>query len=670
MKKIYSFLICFLLIVGIFLLNLDINLVDAAAEETFEGILYADSLVVHSDPTKNTPVTELVYGSRVNVIGINTAGTRYKIKYDGNNEGYVSKSYVINLNSSTLTTDQKGFKTYKEYCKTLVDSGFVESYCPYLYYLYVKHPNWKFIPNVVDSTLENASVREVEKVSLQTNNENYWVYENGKPLVNEYSSSGNYYYVNSDVISSFMDPRNSLFETTLFQFLNLEKNTDDINKNALAKIPGTGSYGNLANYYDEFMKASKSVGVNAIHLMARSKQEGADKNTFLGTTGTYTTTQGLTNPDGKTLDGFYNFYNIGSYVDSKNGYSSSIQRGLAYAAGYIDNSTSYNRPWNTPEKAVIGGGEWIGNQYVKRGQNTNYFQKFNVANYSSSSMFTHQYMTNAYAPTSESLTIKNAYIAGNLLETDFEFVIPVYKNMKNTPYQAVDKNNNSKLISIAFNDKIFTEFDKDVTENSYNLVTDKDNFKVGAKTEVSTSIVSGTGDYKFENGVAKVELVVTAEDGTKTTYIINVKQVALQENIKVEDIVNKMGVKVDKTTIYGISPDTVISTLVNTVSKNKGSAVVTDCNGKAKNSGSYVTGDKITIKGTSESVTYTIAVRGDINGDGVVKINDLILLQSHILQTRKLSDINYLAADVNYDGVIKINDLILVQSHILEKNNL
>ena len=70
---------------------------------------------------------------------------------------------------------------------------------------------------------------------------------------------------------------------------------------------------------------------------------------------------------------------------------------------------------------------------------------------------------------------------------------------------------------------------------------------------------------------------------------------------------------------------------------------VEDNKDKVKSSGSFATGDKITIKGTSESKTYIIAVKGDINGDGIIKINDLILVQSHILEKNKLSNLYLLA---------------------------
>ena len=97
---------------------------------------------------------------------------------------------------------------------------------------------------------------------------------------------------------------------------------------------------------------------------------------------------------------------------------------------------------------------------------------------------------------------------------------------------------------------------------------------------------------------------------------------------------------------------------------------VVDINGKKKSSGSYATGDKITIKGTNESETFTIAVRGDVNGDASIDLKDFVLIQSHILEKSKLNEIKFYAGDVNFDGKIVLADFVLVQSHILKKQNL
>ena len=694
MNKLMHYFLFILCIVSTFLLTINsLTMVSASEVYPYKGAITSATLTVHSTPDylDKSYVTELAYGSVVEVLE-KVGETLTKIKYDGDKIGYVSGNYLINLGDITLTDNVEGFETYEEYCNTLVTKGFDKSYCPYLYRLHVKYPKWTFTPDVINETLKDAADNQEGTGVLNTNNTNYWL--NNK-VVELY-----YHEVKAHVLASIMDPRNSLYESRIFQFLDLEDSSKIHNDKTLATIANGG---NLASFYAEFKAAAEFNKVNAVHLMARSRQEGANTKGYSATTGLYTTNTmkenyaGHRSHQGYSLDGYYNFYNIGSYQDAD--YDYTVQRGLAHAAGFLADAScinvdpndsskatysetnlksngevcgklSYQRPWNSASKAVSGGAEFIAGDYIRVGQDNMYYQKFNVASYTQSKRHTHQYMTNVAAPIDEATTMYKAYNAGGLLSEAFNFVIPVYKDMPEASYQPINKSSNSRLSSITFDDKNFTNFDADVVEYSFNYVTTEDTFKVGAKTEHSQSKLTGTGDYTFVDGVVQVKLTVTAEDGSSTTYVINVKKVVPEEIITVDSVVSKMGVKVNDSVMYGISPDTAISTLINTVTKNKGEAKVTDANGKTKASGAFVTGDKITIIGTSEEKTYSIAVRGDINGDGIIKINDLILVQSHILEKNKLSNLNFFAADVNYDGIIKINDLILVQSHILEKNNL
>ena len=90
---------------------------------------------------------------------------------------------------------------------------------------------------------------------------------------------------------------------------------------------------------------------------------------------------------------------------------------------------AYDRPWNSPKKAITGGAKWIGSGYVSRGQFTSYLKKFNVNPNASSSMFNHQYMENLAAPSSEASTSYKAYLNNNLLSLPLVFNIPIYLNM-------------------------------------------------------------------------------------------------------------------------------------------------------------------------------------------------------------------------------------------------
>lgn len=678
MKKIIKCFLILLFGIGTILLSIKLEIINAAENYPYNGMTTGDSLVVHNkaNTNSNSAVTELAFGTGVKVTG--KSGNMYKITYDTNKTGYVSANYVINVDAGKKTTNVSGIETYDNYCNSLISKGFDRSYCQYLYHLHSKYPNWEFKADVLEYTLDEATAEEEGKVVLQTKNSNYWL--NGKYI------EGDYYYINQAVIASFMDPRNSLYESLIFQFLDLESSKNISNDNALKKIAGSG---NLSKYFDEFEKAAVTVSINPVHIMARSEQEGANKSNYGAITGLYTTSTGRKSAQGYSLDGYYNFYNIGSYTDSN--YDYTVQRGLAYAAGFLESNNcivknsngkyeysaskceqlSYNRPWNTPEKAIIGGAEFIANDYVRKGQDTLYYQKFNVSTYSSYTDFSHQYMTNIHAPVNEGGRIYEAYKAGNLLNSKFTFIIPVYKNMSPDVSEPVDKSSNSRLSSISIDGKAISDFDAVRVEYTYNAITSANSIKVEAKTEDSKASVSGTGTYNFtSDGTVKVTLTVTAEDGSKTVYVVDIKKVVPSESITVNDVVSKMGVKVDGSIMYGISPGTEVSTLVKTVTSNKGQASVVNSSNKSKTTGALASGDKITISGTNEKKVYTIAVRGDVNGDGAVKINDLILVQSHILNKGKLTGYKLYAGDTNYDGAVKINDLIMIQSQILGKLNL
>lgn len=92
-------------------------------------------------------------------------------------------------------------------------------------------------------------------------------------------------------------------------------------------------------------------------------------------------------------------------------------------------TTSYNRPWTSPLKAIVGGAEFIGENYIAKGQFTSYLKKFNVNPDSAYNTYNHQYMANLAAPSSEAKTSYNSYSANNLLNLPLHFVIPTYQNM-------------------------------------------------------------------------------------------------------------------------------------------------------------------------------------------------------------------------------------------------
>ena len=88
----------------------------------------------------------------------------------------------------------------------------------------------------------------------------------------------------------------------------------------------------------------------------------------------------------------------------------------------------YLLPWNDPAKAIKGGAIWIAANYIAVGQDTLYFQKYDVVN-NGTELYNHQYMQNIFAARSEGITTYNTYKGIGLLDNNYNFIIPVYENM-------------------------------------------------------------------------------------------------------------------------------------------------------------------------------------------------------------------------------------------------
>ena len=65
------------------------------------------------------------------------------------------------------------------------------------------------------------------------------------------------------------------------------------------------------------------------------------------------------------------------------------------------------------------------------------------------------------------------------------------------------------------------------------------------------------------------------------------------------------------------------------------------------------------------NVSGLYIVKGDSTCDGRITIEDLILVQAHLLDIRTLTGDAFTGADINSDNVLSIKDLANVQMHLL-----
>lgn len=188
----------------------------------------ATSLNVRSGAgTGFAAVGRLAAGAAITVVGEQTGTdgkTWYQIQYAGSNgavnTGYVSSAYVRLPVSYTPDAD---FEAY------LTSQGFPESYKNGLRQLHVQYPNWVFKAKNTgldwNTVIENESL--LGRNLVATGSVSSWKsVESGAYNWDNSTWTGldgsNWVAASTDIIRYYMDPRNFLDETYVFQFLSHE----------------------------------------------------------------------------------------------------------------------------------------------------------------------------------------------------------------------------------------------------------------------------------------------------------------------------------------------------------------------------------------------------------------------------------------------------------------
>ena len=326
---------------------------------------------------------------------------------------------VICIITSTINFREVKGAIYSDLPVSYIDENFPDSYIPYINALKEKHPNWVFkaVHTGLDwnTVLSHESYEVNEGISLVEDIYGAEWKRDGK----NYYQDGNYVTASKQAVAYVVDPRNFINENGIFQFEVLSYNGQtqsvDAVQSVLAATPMGGqyksqykSYGtwhDLGTTYAELIHSiSKEVGINPVHIASRIRQENSG-NIVNGS---------LINGD----YGVYNFFNIGAY--DANG-QSAVTNGLNYAR---------NNVWTSVSAALRGGIEYIYSEYIKWGQDTIYFERFDVNNPGTAQwLLGTGYMTNIFGPKGEALITYNAYNSYNMINSPFEFHIPVYENM-------------------------------------------------------------------------------------------------------------------------------------------------------------------------------------------------------------------------------------------------
>jgi len=361
---------------------------------------------------------------------------------------------VLLLSNGLIFASASDEATYKAELK---NAGFPDAYLDKLWQMHQKHPNWKFVPYATGLDWDTAVAKQNEgKKNLvyistgaycatrlyRSHSVGTYTPSNGFDFTYE-RYDGGWVKASPMAIAFFMNPYNFIGnEITLMMFEQLSwpfgedmvkaittvevmlngtfmsktrnsKNNNyvDGNGNITYRNASGGTETITKTYAEVICTAAKKYNVNPCYLVSKIIGEVGS-----GGSGSTTGTHG-------TYPGYYNYFNIGA-SDSQEGLA--VTKGLKHAQ---------SKGWDTPEKSIDGGTEFIARSYISVGQDTAFLQKFNLT---PRSTYGHQYMTAVNGVVNTTYSTYDGYRSAGTLDIERTFKIPVLNNMPNATATSVN----------------------------------------------------------------------------------------------------------------------------------------------------------------------------------------------------------------------------------------
>jgi len=681
-----------------------------SAEVITNATINGSSVNVRSaDSITSSIVTTLYCGHRVQITGSLVSVEWYPVIFvdldSVEKTGYISAQYLL-LDATDPIDPASSFE--------ISISGFPESYKTGLRALHQKYPNWVFVPYVTNLDFNTVLAMEANEESSNPRSliENYvddaWQsaytknnaglpgwgpYVNPDALARKYDAynwltdtyvsydASRWVKASKDYVAYALDPRNFLSDTQIFQFFKLSYDPGTQTVETVQSMLSTpvnsfmnagiikNSSGVDITYAQAIMDAAQTYQVNPYFLVTRIKQE------ILKSDGQPADTASGTYPG---FVGYYNFYNIAAVSGPD-----PIRPALIYAKGGSGSTpeNTFQRPWNSQYKAILGGAEWIVSGYISRGQDTLYFQRFDVID-NPDGLYNHQYMTSIQAPVSEARRLKDAY--SELINLPLLFSIPVYNNMPDSNVLPPDcsGNPNNWVTAITLSGQALTpSFDPNILE--YDLIVGNGVSTVDLSVTKASSFSTLTGitwnpvnaatplvqtaSCPLNAGQNELVITCTAQNGVPKVYKISIFRL----DASVAPLFTSSYTIFDQY-LSGIAEQMTVQTFLSSLTLVEGAraemndrigTVITDMTRIMK------TGDRLLVYNSENVLTniYTIVLYGDPSGDGRINSYDMTIAARHIIKETPITGIDFLAADVDKSGKINSMDMTLIARHIIKE---
>ncbi len=566
-KKIISVILTVSVLISAVAVNFSLN---TAAATTQTAYINGDTVNVRKGAGTNYgKITQISY-RQVTVLSKNGDWLNIKFMQDGSEIiGWIKydSSYVyIDTNDPDLDFNTQLTK-------------FPESYRAALTALHSKYPNWKFVPDNVNATFDASvelqmaemrkQVQTSQPISWRSMGKGAYDWSTGKWI----ETNGGWVAASREAIRYYMDPRNFLNEDYVYMFLMQSYGNVSYTAEGVKSIV-SGTFLNTDEYINIILNAGKTAGISPYIIASKIIQEQGSAGTSSLISGTYS-----------GYEGYYNFFNWNASGSNE---TAVIQNGLKYAKG---------QGWSTKEKAIAGGAKLLADGYIEVGQDTYYYQDFNVH---FTGKLWHQYAQAVHDAASKGTSLKKNY--GDKYNYTLYFRIPVFKNMPS-----------ANCVKPVENDGLNNYYLNGITVSgltpTFYRYTYKYDLNVTGDTMADVSVpdkatLTSASEFSLNKGSNTVTLTVKSQTGYTSSYTI------------------------------AVNATTACKLYINKASSGSGGTASSVKLGDINSDGNITVSDMATIrlhllsKYTLSGNAFTSA---DINKDGKITVSDMATVRLHLL---------------------------------------
>ncbi len=216
------------------------------------------------------------------------------------------------------------------------------------------------------------------------------------------------------------------------------------------------------------------------------------------------------------------------------------------------------------------------------------------------------------------------------------------------------------------------------------------NVLINTKTSLPITITPSTSvnyEITIENEtIAKYEnnKIVALKEGTtkiETNIIVGTNKMKIESNLTVEntnrplteeEIISSLGLTKKGNYLIGFELGSKIEKLIKEVEQLNGVTIKNiEQSGVLLNTSEIIrTGMTFKINTNNKDYTYTVVIKGDVNGDGLIYATDYVKVKNHIMGKTTLTGPYLEASDINNDGNIYATDYVQIKNHIMGKSTI